>query len=72
MNRRQALEKIEDLGVELANSENLEVAILGAFILSAPILESEGEEDLEELIETVFSFVRQKKRQAEEIKKLLA
>jgi hypothetical protein len=72
MTQKQALEKIEDLGVELVESKDPSVSILGALILSAPILAAEGEEDLDELIETVFSLVRQKKKQAEAIKNLLA
>lgn len=71
MRPEQALDKIAELGQQLMRDPNPKVAFIGAAILALPITASEDMDDLDELTHHIFTFVRAKVAQQEEIKKLL-
>lgn len=71
MKPEQALDKIAELGQQLMLDPNSKVAFIGAAILALPITASEDMDDLDELTHHIFSFVRVKAAQQEEIQKLL-
>ncbi len=71
MKPQTALDKIAELGQQLMLDSNPETARIGAALLSIPISASEDDDDLQELIHVIFSFVRVKTEQNQAIQNLI-